>query len=246
MQLSMIQKGLKEADERILDLLYPPRCPICDLVAMPGMGICTECRKKIHPVGETACMKCGKEISDTQKEFCYDCERKKHFFVQGKALWIYDNEVKRSLYRFKYQNKREYGKVYAEEIAKKYGAWIESRKIQGIVPIPLHKKRKRLRGYNQAEIIAKELGKILDIPVYANGLVRVRNTKPQKTLNDAERKNNLKKAFKFTKSIVQLRYILVVDDIYTTGSTLDAAVAVLMEAGASEVYTCCVSIGRGC
>ena len=111
--------------------------------------------------------------------------------------------------------------------------------------MPLHKNRKRKRGYNQAEIIAEELGKILGLPVYTELLTRVRDTMPQKMLNQTERKNNLKKAFKTTKSSVQLQYILIVDDIYTTGSTLDAAAAALIEAGSKGVYTCCVSMGRG-
>ncbi len=233
-------------DRQILDLVYPPRCPFCDQVTDAEERICPECKKKLHPVQEPVCMKCGKPLSDSRREFCWDCGRKKHYFSQGKALWVYEKAVTESIYRFKYRNRREYGRVYAAEMADRYGAWIKSHRIQAVVPIPLHKKRRQKRGYNQAEILAKELGRILDIPVYTDLLVRVRNTKPQKTLNDAERKNNLKKAFKTTKSSVQLQYILVVDDIYTTGSTLDAAAMALSEAGVLEAYTCCVSIGRGC
>ena len=226
-----------------MDLLYPPRCPICDKVVLPGEGICAACRKKIRPAAEPACMKCGKPLVDSRQEYCADCRRKKHAFVQGKALWVYEKEVKKSIYRFKYQDRREYAKVYAQEMAARYEKYMKDRRIEAIIPIPLHKKRKRKRGYNQAELLAGELGDILGLPVYTDVLVRVRDTKPQKTLDDAERKNNLKEAFKTTKNIVQLNYILVVDDIYTTGSTLDAAASALAKAGVAEVYTCCVGIG---
>lgn len=172
-----------------------------------------------------------------------DCGRKKHAFLQGKALWVYEEGIRESIYRFKYRDRREYAGVYASELAVRYGGWIKRQGIQAIVPVPLHKKRKRKRGYNQAELLAKELGRLLEIPVDTGLLVRVRDTKPQKTLNDIERKNNLKEAFKTTQNIVQLNYILVVDDIYTTGSTLDAAAKALTDAGAKGVYTCCISIG---
>lgn len=230
-------------DGMLLDLLYPPRCPICDRVVLPGEGICTACRGKIHPATEPVCMKCGKPLPDDRQEYCRDCSRKKHIFLQGRALWVYEKEVKASIYRFKYQDRREYAKIYAQELAGCYGEFIRSRRISAIVPVPLHKKRKKKRGYNQAELLAKELGRILGLPVYTNLLVRVRDTRPQKTLNDTERKNNLKEAFKTTENIVQLQYILVVDDIYTTGSTLDAAALALNRAGAAGVYTCCIGIG---
>ena len=83
----------------------------------------------------------------------------------------------------------------------------------------------------------------MGIPVKRNLLIRTRDTRPQKELNVAERKNNLKKSFKSTENVVQLEYILIVDDIYTTGSTMDAASLVLREAGAGMIYFCCIGIG---
>lgn len=239
-----IRRKLNQLDRNFLDLLYPPRCVICDHVVSVKTAVCPACRKKIHPVKEPSCMKCGKPLLDARKEFCGDCEKKKHDFVQGKSLWVYEGEVRKSIYRFKYQNKREYANGYAQEIAKQYSDWIRRKKIQAIVPVPLYKKKQRKRGYNQAQLLAKELGRIWELPVYSNLLVRIRDTKPQKMLTDLERKNNMKKAFKTTENIVQLEHILLIDDIYTTGSTLDAAAAVLLAAGAEEIYTCCISIGE--
>ncbi len=238
-----LRRIIRRVDRAVLDFLFPPRCPFCDRVVLPEEGVCPACRKKLRPVKEPVCMKCGKPLSDQRKEYCADCVKQSRSFAQGKALWIYKEEVKTSIYRFKYQNKREYGKTYAAEMAKRYGGWIRSKKIQAIVPVPLHKNRRKQRGYNQAEVLAKELGEILNLPVRADLLERVRDTSPQKTLNNRERKNNLKKAFKTTENIVQLKYILAVDDIYTTGSTLHAVAEALLEAGAKEVYACCVGIG---
>lgn len=236
---------IRKLDHRILDLLYPARCPICDQVASEGFPICPDCRRTIETVKEPVCKKCGKPIENERDEYCRDCGRKAHEFVQGKALWVYGKEVRQSIYRFKYQNRRDYGLVYAGEIAKRYGQWIYDRHIQVIVPIPLHKARKKQRGFNQAQVVAEELGRILGIPVDAGLLVRIRNTRPQKQLNDRERKNNLKKAFKTRENVVELKYILIVDDIYTTGSTMDAVSVVLKAAGAQKIYFCSVGIGKG-
>lgn len=243
-KLKKCLQKIYQIDQGILDLLYPPRCPFCDKAVLSKEGVCKECRKKIHKIKGPVCMKCGKPLSNPRKEYCFDCERKTFAYSQGKALWVYEKEVKASIYRFKYQNKREYGKVYASEMAEYFEPWIRRKKIQVVIPVPLHKKRKKKRGYNQTEILAKEIGRILDLPVYTDVLIRMRNTKPQKMLNDTERKNNLKGAFKTIENIVQLKYILLVDDIYTTGSTVNAAAEALKEAGAAEVYTFCVSIGK--
>ncbi|MDE6903886.1 MAG: ComF family protein [Lachnospiraceae bacterium] len=226
-----------------MDLLYPPRCPICDEVAAEGFSICLKCRKKIRAVEEPVCKKCGKPLGNVRQEFCSDCSKRSHAFAQGKSLWIYEKYVRDSIYRFKYQNRRDYGKVYAKEMAETYGEWICQNHIQAIVPIPLYPGKKKRRGFNQAEEAAVELGRILGIPVKRNLLIRTRDTRPQKELNVSERKNNLKKSFKSTENVVQLEYILIVDDIYTTGSTIDAASLVLREAGAGKIYFCCIGIG---
>ncbi len=207
--------------------------------------ICPECSAKIERIQEPLCKKCGKPLDDEKRELCTDCKKKKHEFEQGKAVFVYSGGIRESLYRFKYSNRREYADFYGEEALHRYEKWILNKKIQVIVPIPLHKKRQRVRGYNQAELFARVIGARLGIPVCADLMIREKNTVPQKELNEAERKNNLKNAFKITKNIVHLFYILLVDDIYTTGSTIDAAALALKKAGGTHIYFICVSSGRG-
>ena len=240
-----ILTGLRES----LHIFYPKRCPICDeILWLPFWSqeypICVECKKKIEYVIEPVCKKCGKPISDERGLHCQDCMRYSHKYLQGKALWIYNKKVKQSIYRFKYKNRREYGISYARELVRRYEPWILRKEIQAIVPIPLHKKKRRKRGFNQAEIIALEIGNLLQIPVEKHLLERCVDTRPQKELNDKERKINLKNAFKVSKNKVKLERILLVDDIYTTGSTIDGAANALKEAGVIEIYFLSVCIGK--
>lgn len=233
-----------------LHLLYPKRCPLCDrAMYTPFLSreypICGPCREQAEYVGEPACKKCGKPLTDERGEYCQDCISHSHTFLQGKALWVYKGSVKASIHRLKYGNRREYGKAFAQELVRQYGGWIRRNGIAAIIPVPLHKKRRRQRGYNQAEIVAEEMGRLMKLPVYSKVLLRCVHTRPQKELNDKERKNNLKKAFKISGNELQLDYILLVDDIYTTGSTMDGAAETLREAGASHIYAVSVSIGRG-
>ncbi len=234
----------------LLHILYPKRCPICDsIIGGPVFSreypICRECKEAVEYAAEPVCKKCGKPLTDERKEYCGDCAKRPHSFSQGKALWVYKDSVKASIYRLKYGNRREYGKSYAQELVRQYGRWIERKEIQAVVPIPLHKKRKRQRGYNQADIIAREIGRLTGLPVYSGLLVRCVDTRPQKELNDRERKENLKKAFRLNGDTGELRRVLLVDDIYTTGSTVDGAAEVLKGAGIREIYVLSVSIGRG-
>ncbi len=236
---------IKRAGRCLLNLIYPRRCPVCEAVLEPGKLICKVCREKLLFIEEPVCKKCGKPLDSETAEYCYDCGKKQHSYEAGKAVFLYHGGIRDSLYRYKYSNKREYACFYAAETVRQYGSWIKDRGVDAVVPIPLHKIRQHRRGYNQAELYARMLGEMLELPVFPKALIRVENTRPQKELNDAERKNNLKKAFKCRESIVQSKCILLVDDIYTTGSTIDAAAKELKNAGVEKVFFICVSIGRG-
>ena len=194
---------------------------------------------------EPVCKKCGKALTDERREFCTDCGKKKHFYCQGKAVFAYEGKIKSSMYRFKYANKREYAAFYAEKAAYLYENWVREKQIEIIVPVPMYFLKKRRRGYNQAEVFAKQLGKKLNIPVDNKLVKRIRNTVPQKELNDVQRKSNLKNAFQLATDIVKYKQILLVDDIYTTGSTIDEISGVLLNAGVKNIYYICISIGSG-
>ncbi len=114
-----------------------------------------------------------------------------------------------------------------------------------IIPVPLHRARRRKRGYNQAQILAENLGKMLCIPVDSKSLARRKKTSPQKKLGHNERKKNLKNAFAVTSAFRPVRKVLLADDIYTTGNTLDAAAKALKEKGVEKVYFLTISIGQG-
>lgn len=229
--------------EKILSLIYPDACPICGRLSEEG--ICQMCQKKIIYIKEPRCMKCGKPISNEDQEYCYDCERLDHIYDRGYALWVHESGIKKSIYQFKFHNKRIYRHFFANELYKSYGNTISRWNISVIIPIPLNKKKKKYRGYNQAELIADELGKHMDLPVEKEKLIRVKHTKPQKALNDRERRANIKGAFYWKGRSLTGQNILLIDDIYTTGNTVDEAARILKKAGACKVYFLTISIGQG-
>lgn len=233
----------------VTGIIFPPRCPICDdLLDEPGELIHDKCESLLFGINGNCCMHCGRALVLKNMEFCPEChkKRKNHVesFIQGKSLWQYRGAIKKSMYRFKYSNKREYADYYAAVAAKKYGSWIVQKKIDAIVPVPMYKKKQRLRGYNQADIFARALGRRLGIRVYSNGAFRVRDTAPMKQLSDKERKKNLQNAFQINKSIVKCSYILLIDDIYTTGSTADAVTKAILQTGVKGVYFLSLCTGK--
>ena len=228
----------------IFSLLFPARCTICDGVLPIGQeGICTRCRSGIQYLNDPLCYKCGKPIKE-EEEYCYDCSRKSHWFKEAAALFPYAY-IRPSLYRFKYNGRQEYGRFFANQMAIRLTDKVRRWKPQALVPVPMYHRKKRIRGYNQAEILARELSRIWNIPMLENLVVRVKNTRPMKETDGTERQNNLKKAFKLAKNDVKLNTIIIIDDIYTTGSTVDAIAKVCREGGISTIYVLSVSIGHG-
>lgn len=226
-------------------LLWPEICPFC-FKASAG-GICKECRKKTDGlrIRGPVCLKCGKPVRYKEQEYCHDCGHTYHYYDRGAALWLHREPVSTSVYRFKYQNQRVFAKYYAGEMAAHMGELVRRWRPEVLVPVPLHPRRRRKRGYNQAALLARELGSQWGLPVGRNLVRRVRYTEPQKELNPGNRKKNLESAFAPGRAGQMPRSVLVIDDIYTTGSTADAVAKVLKEAGVQKVYFLCISIGQG-
>ncbi len=228
---------------KLLDLLYPPRCPVCDQIVKMGEGrICKSCKSRLQVLQEPLCRKCGKPLADETGEYCTDCLHHRHNFDEGIALYEY-HTVRDAIYRFKYLGRQEYKIYFGEEMARELGAKIKGWKPDALIPVPIHTSRRRERGYNQAELLAKELGRHLSIPVYSDYVVRTRQTAPQKALNAAQRQNNLKKAFKIARNDVKLKTIIIIDDIYTTGCTIDEIAEVCRRAGAERVCFVVLAVG---
>ena len=208
---------------KLIDFIFPPICPICNKIAAgSNAGICPECEGRLPYVGDSYCMKCGKPV-DEDEEYCPDCLNCMHEYDEGRAALVYDELTSKSLYRFKYNHKKEYAKVYGRIMTERLGEKIKSWNVDVIIPVPIHKSKMKKRGYNQAKLIADELSKRLDIPVC----------------------HRLKKAFNVTRNDVKYRTVLIVDDIYTTGATVDAMARCLKGVGIQNVYFVSLCIGRG-
>ncbi|NMA85457.1 MAG: ComF family protein [Epulopiscium sp.] len=214
---------LAKLGERILDWIYPPRCIFCEQI----LPIYSE---------RHCCAICREHLPWTKEENGSDCL----------APLAYEGMVQNALYRFKYGGHREYGKSFASLVIPYAKEHLTGLPIDLLIPVPLHPKRQKKRGYNQAEEIGKELAKKLGIPLETNVLSRIKNTPPQSKLSPRARQNNMKEAFSVVDfSKVKGKVILIIDDIYTTGSTMEACKQELLHCGAKKVYLLTISKAYG-
>lgn len=226
-----------------MGILYPQTCCFCGKISREK--ICNKCAEVIEYVQEPVCGKCGKPISHAEQGRCYDCSNQSFFYEQGRSVWLHKGPVRWSVYRYKYHNRRMHGALYAEELCRLYEEKIREWGIDLIVPVPLHRTRRRKRGYNQSEILAKRLGKLLGISVDTTSVTRTKKTRPQKELSHQERKNNLEGAFCVKSMRNDVKNVLIIDDIYTTGNTINEMAKSLKEKGVQKVFFLTISIGQG-
>lgn len=237
-------KLLFDVYKTLLDWIFPRRCPICDEVMVQdkkrSVRICPDCYDRLPFVSEPNCNICGRALSGETELICNNCKRQKFSFERGLVLLEYNEEIRKSVAAVKYKGRREYLEFYGEEAARRLGEEIRAMGIDGIVPVPIHYRRKNKRGYNQAEIFADVLGKSLDIGVYPKALRRKRNTRAMKELGAAERRRNLSHAIVPGSYPAKSRSLLLVDDIFTTGATMESCSRVLKAMGAERVF--CLSL----
>ncbi len=211
----------------------------------------------LSPVSQPACRKCGKEVFGDRQEYCPDCIRHKRSFDSGAALLNYNEAARHSLAAIKYKNRREYLDFYGTAMQHRFRKMIQHWQPDFLIPVPIHPSRRRQRGFNQAEELAIRLGRAWDIPVETKLLLRIRKTVPQRDLNPSERLKNLQEAFQIHPSCAHGRKgekepragmpecVVLIDDIYTTGSTIEACTRVLKGAGVKEVHYLAIAIGYG-
>ena len=181
--------------KKSLDLLFPPRCAVCDgLLTSEEKGLCHNCKRLLSFVREPRCYRCGKTVEDPETEYCGDCRKRKHSFEKGFPLLHYVPPVSDAMAAMKYRGRAEYASFYGEQLAIQFGREWSSLRIGGIIPVPVHKKRLRERGYNQAELIAEAVSRETGIPLETECLIRGESTKAQKKLSREERFINLRSA----------------------------------------------------
>lgn len=207
--------------EWLLDLVFPPKCVFCTAI--------------LESAGETVCPDCRKSLPK------YRCERagKTEFIPKVAAALYYEDTVRRSLHRYKFSGRSHYAPVYAALMWEAVSAQLDA-PFDTLSYVPLSRKRLRQRGYDQARLLAEELGKILGMePVPL--LEKRRDVPAQSSMKTAaERRANISGCYAVTAD-VRGRRILLVDDIFTTGATLSEAARMLRTAGAAEVYAAAVA-----
>jgi len=224
-----------------MSLLFPERCPGCD--RMDVSGLCPDCMELLEWLRpELCCPRCGNpHITETDLggDSCPDCRRHRPRYTKAAAVLQYSGPLVRALILWKYHDYRHLSRMLARFpinwIARYSPSWWDS--IEAIVPVPHHASTLRQRGFNPPQEIAARIGRAFGIPVMPAVLFKIRETRPQAGLHASERMVNLHGCMKvFDESLVSGRKILVIDDVMTTGATLNESARALRDAGASRVY----------
>lgn len=218
----------------LADLLFPPRCPLCKK-NIHETGICPDCLEHFKLLSSPLCSICGTQFkteSDTDHP-CGTCIKAKPSFDMAASVFLYNELMKEAVHLFKYSGKSILSRPFGDSLVKHH---LAKEDYDAILPVPLHIKRLRERGYNQSHLLARELGSAMGIKIDPWLLQRARPTLSQTGMKRKERIKNLKGAFVLRKgaSVKGMR-LLLIDDVYTTGSTVRECAKVLKKGGAKKV-----------
>ena len=213
-----------------LDLLFPQQCIGC---GREGEYFCRQCLDLLPYITGPVCVKCGKPQLIT--EICSHCADWDSTIDGIRAPFVFDGVIRRAVHELKYRNLRSLTPTMARFLYEYY----QANRVPGdvIVPVPLHKKRLRERGYNHSTLLAKELGKLTGISVNTDTLLRTSYNTPQaRTANVEERRKNVAGAFVCRDTSLKGKNVILIDDVITSGATLDACSSALKTAGAGSVW----------
>ena len=225
----------------ILNFLLPPRCMCCGNVMFDDNGVCPECFNQITFISAPYCAHCGLPFTDpaaiSNQMLCPHClQEKRHIFRMQRAAVKYDYFSKKAILALKFMDKTDNAKVFAKWL-KLAGKDIFDTGADLLVPVPLHYTRLIKRRYNQSALLAKELSLLTGVRTDALSLVKTKATKPQARFsNRNSRINNVKGVFKVKRpENIKNKRIVLIDDVFTTGSTARECAKALLAAGAQSV-----------
>jgi ComF family protein len=236
----------------LLDLIYPPRCLVCeDFLLKPGEnpewsdGLCVACGQGLVRNAGPKCSICGRPFpAGTRPDhWCEPCLRKPPFYEALGAPYAYEGTVANVILRFKYGGMARAAAVLGPLLADFAVGWLKDAPEGVVMPVPLHTKRLKQRGYNQSLMLARYVAARLSAELDYGSLKRLKHTPPQAGLNREERRKNMKGAFFLERpQTVEGRTILLVDDVATTGETLNECARILKKAGSTGVL--CLVLAR--
>ena len=213
-----------------LDILFPQWCVGC---GREGDFICYSCRHSLPRIVPPLCPRCGKP--QPSGILCPGCVGWQARIDGIRSPFRFDGVMRQAIYQLKYRNLR----ALAAPLARLLGDYLSTNPVPGevLVPVPLHRKRLRERGYNQSSLLAQQLGKLTSLPVVDNCLIRQRHAPPQaRTSTVDERRSNVADAFTCCDHKLRDKQVLLIDDVSTSGATLDSCAAALKAAGATSVW----------
>ena len=232
----------------LMSLFFPADCLLCgkNLEPLNRSFICLDCWKKVKWLPSVCCVRCGRPlsfVSDKNLNYpsvCLDCRENPPHFKRLFSPTVYQGVIAEAIKLFKYNGKRGIIRGFIQIIdASIHRFNLTSLGLEAIVPVPLHSTKLRERGFNQAKELAKVISRYLNVPVWSDYLIRVRYTRPQTKLRRKDREENMKRAFSIRKGAKNRgkgKRILLVDDVYTTGVTLNEASYEMKKDGA-EVFS---------
>lgn len=230
-----------------IDLIYPPRCAICREFLWKTRAkkdqeellFCRPCFDGFSEIGSPLCTICCKPFDSKVEEDhpCEDCIRKKPLYDMIRAPYFYDGGIMEVIHQFKYADRTHLADSLGPLLASFTKKWLDRADGYLVMPVPLHPKRLRERGFNQSLLLARYVASRLGTDLDFLSLRRIRYTQPQTGLKSEERKRNVRKAFEIADGeAIKGRNVLLVDDVTTTGNTLNECARVLKRAGSGAVF----------
>jgi len=220
---------LKQLRHEVTDFFFPRTCMGCGKV---GDFICISCSRKMSRILPPLCQRCGRP--ESCGAYCAECWGPKSSLDAVRSVFIFDGIVRQAVHELKYRNLRAVSGCLAAFMSRYFMEYGLTGDV--LVPVPLHEKRLRERGYNQSLLLAAELSKQLSLAVNPSLMKRVRNTGPQARSSSVyERRVNMEKTFVCTSGEAAGRDIVIIDDVCTSGATLESCATALKVAGANRV-----------